>query len=264
MESRIVKVNDVHLEFFTFGSGHETLILAAGNGRPASDLNELADGVAREGIRVINFNYRGIGLSEGPIEELTLHDYANDVWGVADSIGGTHVHLGGKAYGNRVMRTASSDQPSRVRSIILYAAGGEVPPDSETAALYRRYTDPSVSKEEWLRLHAEINFAPVHADKARLSAERGAYPHLAALQAKAAQNTPLQDFLRGGTAPMLVMTGLDDRVAVPQNALNIAMSRPDTRLVGIPNCGHNMIFEVLDDLVTYTVEHIQRCSFHKI
>jgi len=111
-----------------------------------------------------------------------------------------------------------------------------------------------------LRLHAEINFASVNADKARLSAERGAYPHLAALQVKAAQKTPLEDFVRGGTAPMLVLTGLDDRVAVPQNALNIATTRPNTRLVGIPNCGHNMIFEVLEDLVMYTVEHIQRNS----
>ncbi len=260
MKSNIVNSHGVQIEFFTFGEGRETLVLAAGNGRPASDLTELAEGVSHHGIRVVTFNYRGIGLTEGPVEELTLHDYANDVWAIVDALGATHVHFGGKAYGNRVMRTASSDQPSRVTSIILYAAGGEVPADPGTTALYKRYTDPSVSEEEWLRLHAEINFAPVHADKARLSAERGAYPHLAALQVKAAQKTPLEDFVRGGTAPMLVVTGLDDRVAVPQNALNIAMSRPDTRLVGIPNCGHNMIFEVLDDLVMYTVEHIRRYS----
>ena len=260
MKSHIIKSREEQIEFFTFGEGRETFVLAAGNGRPASDLSELAEGVSRHGIRVVTFNYRGIGSSDGPVENLTLHDYANDVWAIVDSLGATQVHLGGKAYGNRVMRTASADQPSRVTSIILYAAGGEVPADSETTALYRRYTDPSVSEEEWLRLHAEINFAPMHADKARLSAERGAYPHLASLQVKAAQSTPVEDFLRGGTAPMLVLTGLDDRVAVPQNALNIAVTRPNTRLVGIPNCGHNMIFEVLDDLVMYTVEHIQRNS----
>jgi alpha-beta hydrolase superfamily lysophospholipase len=79
MESRIVKVNDVHLEFFTFGSGHETLILAAGNGRHASDLNELADGVAREGNHVITFNYRGIGLSEGPIFNLEIPAWRHSI-----------------------------------------------------------------------------------------------------------------------------------------------------------------------------------------
>ena len=57
---------------------------------------------------------------------------------------------------------------------------------------------------------------------------------------------------------MLVVTGLQDIVAVPQNALNIALSRPDTRLIGLADCGHNMIAEQPDELVTVLVEHIRR------
>lgn len=61
---------------------------------------------------------------------------------------------------------------------------------------------------------------------------------------------------------MLVITGLNDVMAVPQNACNLAEKRQNTRLVGLPNCGHNMIFEVPEDLIALTVDHI-RCNFGK-
>jgi hypothetical protein len=43
-----------------------------------------------------------------------------------------------ETFGNRVMRTAASDQPDRVASIILIGAGGQILPSEETQALYRR------------------------------------------------------------------------------------------------------------------------------
>jgi pimeloyl-ACP methyl ester carboxylesterase len=258
----VISKDGIDLEYFEFGSGDEVFVLAAGNGRPAADLLELAEGVAAEGIRVITFNYRGIGGSDGPKEGVTLHDYGQDVWRIVDGLGLDKVHLGGKAYGNRVMRAASNLAPDRVKSIVLYAAGGEVPMSPEVTAMFRRYTDPSIDREEWVRLQAALMFSPVHAHKAGTSADRGMYPEIARLQTIAATATPVNEYIAGGTAPMLVITGLDDVVAVPQNAYNIAESRRNTRIVGLPDCGHNMIFEVPEDLVALTVDHIRRNSFN--
>jgi pimeloyl-ACP methyl ester carboxylesterase len=234
--------------------------MAPGNGRPAADLLELAEGVAAEGVRVITFNYRGIGASTGQVEGITLHDYGQDVWRIADGLGLHRVHLGGRAYGNRVMRAASMAHPDRVLSIVLYAAGGEIPVTPEVAEMYQRYTDSNISKEEWTKLQASLMFSPVHADKASMSADRGTYPHLAHLQSLAVQAVKTEEYWLGGTAPMLVITGLDDVMAVPQNAYNIAAKRPNTRVDGLPNCGHNMIFEVPEDLVALTVDNIRRNS----
>jgi pimeloyl-ACP methyl ester carboxylesterase len=258
----VIKSDDIELEYFEYGSGEEVFVLAAGNGRPAVDLLELAEGVAAKGMRVITFNYRGIGASKGPTEGVTLHDYGQDIWRIVDGLGVDKVHLGGKAYGNRVMRAASQANPDRVKSIILYAAGGEVPMAPEVTAMFRRYTDPSIGRDEWITLQAALMFSPVHAHKAGTSADRGMYPEIARLQTIAATATPVEEYIAGGTAPMLVITGLDDVVAVPQNAYNIAESRRNTRLVGIPDCGHNMIFEVPEDLVALTVDHIHRNSNH--
>lgn len=77
-------------------------------------------------VKTIAINPRGIDASEGPLEGLTLHDYAADEWMIANELNLPKAHLLGHAFGNRVMRTASTYQPNHVASITLFAAGGEV------------------------------------------------------------------------------------------------------------------------------------------
>jgi pimeloyl-ACP methyl ester carboxylesterase len=239
----VVETDSGKIETFLFGESGDLVICASGNGRPAAQYNDFAERLCNTGVRVVTYNYRGIGNSIGPTTNLTLHDFGCDVWAIADHFGGPRVHLVGKAFGNRVMRTASADAPDRVTTITLIAAGGEIQPDSETRAKFRRYFDPTLSRSEWTQLHAEINYAPANAHLAAEAADLGTYPHIAASQAAASEATAATEWLRGGTAPMLVITGLDDRIAPPENGLRLATSRPRTTLVGLPNCGHSMLDE---------------------
>ncbi len=256
-EMRIIKDKGIEIEAFVFGKGSQTLIIAAGNGRPAADLEELAKGIAADGIRVVTYNYRTIGASKGPISGITLHDYAQDVWSIADALGVKKVHLAGKTYGNRVMRTAAADRPERALSVILIGAGGEILPSPEVQTKYLQYIDPNTSKQEWLKLQAELMFAPGNEHLASRSAEFGEYPELAAEQVKASNSTPRREWAEAGTSPMLVLTCLQDLVAVPENGLNLAKTRPDTWLVGIPGCGHNMVFEQTATLRRLIIEYIE-------
>jgi pimeloyl-ACP methyl ester carboxylesterase len=177
--------------------------MAAGNGRPASQLMDLAKAVAAAGIRTVVYNYRGIGASDGSLDGLTLVDYGNDVWAIADALGVQKVHLAGKTYGNRVMRAASQTRPGRVATIILVGAGGEVLPSPETIELYKRYLDPNVPKSEWLSLQAELMYAPGNERLAEKDAGEGEFPAVAASQVKASEATPKEAWSMGGTAPML-------------------------------------------------------------
>lgn len=257
---KLVKADGIEIEVFEFGKGSETLIMAAGNGRPAAQLSKLAEGIAANGIRVITYNYRSLGASTGPIDGLTLHDYANDLWRVADALGLKKVHLAGKTYGNRVVRAASQDKPDRVLSVILIGAGGDQLPSAETMALYKRYVDPNTPKDEWLKLQGELMYAPGNEHLAAQDAAEGEYPVLAAAQVKASDATAKAEWASGGTAPMLVMTCLLDRVAVPESALSVAKSRPNAWLVGLPGCGHNMLNERGEDLVRLMSDFIVRTS----
>ena len=123
--TRIIRDGDIEIETFIYGEGSDTLIIAAGNGRPAAQLEELARNIASSGVQVVTYNYRTIGGSRGRIDDITLHEFAQDVWRIADAMGLKKVHLAGKTYGNRVMRTAATDRPERTLSIILIGAGGE-------------------------------------------------------------------------------------------------------------------------------------------
>ncbi len=89
------------------------------------------------------------------------------------------------------------------------------------------------------------------------SAEHGKYPKLAGAQVDASNATPGNEWTPGGAAPTLVLTCLQDIIAVPENGLNIAKRRPDTWLFGIPNCGHNMVFEKPEVLKKQIVKLIQ-------
>lgn len=244
VETRLFDSGQGAIEVFIFGEGRDTLIIAAGNGRPAAQLEKLAQDIAAHGIRVVTYNYRSIGASTGSLENLTLHDFADDVWRVASALGLEKVHLAGKTYGNRVMRTAAADMPGRASSVILIGAGGgKTPLSSEIKSLYRRWMDPRTSPEEWQEIQGELMFAPGNEHLASRSASLGMYPQLAAAQGKANSATPGTDWERGGTAPMLILSCLQDRLALPENALSLAKSRTDTWMVGIPQCGHNMILE---------------------
>jgi pimeloyl-ACP methyl ester carboxylesterase len=253
---KLMQANGIQLEAFVYGDGPVALIMAAGNGRPAIQLDELAQAIALKGIKVVTYNYRTLGASTGKITGLTLHDYANDLWNVADELGLKKVYLAGKTYGNRVVRTAAQDHPERVLGIILIGAGGEAQPSAETIALYQRYMDPSISKEEWLKLQGQLMYAPGNEYLAMLDQAQGEFPTLAGEQAKSSDATPKEQWSKGGTAPMLVITCLLDRVAVPESALNIAKDRPKTWLVGLPLCGHNMLNEKGNDIKRLMAEFI--------
>jgi pimeloyl-ACP methyl ester carboxylesterase len=257
---RLISAHGQTIEAFIFGEGPETLIMAAGNGRPAVQLMDLAKAIASPGIRAVVYNYRGIGASDGPLDGLTLVDYGNDVWAIADALGVQKVHLAGKTYGNRVMRAASQTRPDRVATIVLVGAGGEVQPSPETIALYKRYTDPDVPKSEWLSLQAKLMYAPGNEHLAEKDAGEGQFPAVAAAQVKASEATPKDAWSMGGTAPMLAITCLLDRVAVPENAYKIAETRPNTWLAGLPGCGHNMINEQPEELRRLIVDFIRARS----
>ncbi len=259
-ETLIVQRGDTTIEAFGYGHGDETVILAAGLARPADQVERLASELATEGIRAITFNYRGIGGSTGPIDGLTLHDLADDVWAIADRFGSRRVHLAGKTYGNRVMRTAASDQPDRTVSITLIGAGGQILPSEEVQTAYLRLLDPSISSQEWTELNATVNYAPGNEHLAAAAIELGTFPDVMRSQLEASNSTPLEEWVSGGSAPMLVIVGLQDRVAVPANGLALATERPETWLLGIPHCGHNMVDEQPETLSHEIARFIERNS----
>jgi hypothetical protein len=54
--SKIIQADGFQLEAFVFGDGPVSLIMAAGNGRPAAQLDDLAKAISTNGIKVVTYN----------------------------------------------------------------------------------------------------------------------------------------------------------------------------------------------------------------
>jgi len=63
------------------------------------------------------------------------------------------------------------------------------------------------------------------------------------LQGMAVRATDVDSFYLGGDAPGLIIQGLNDVIAPPQNSINLVSRRPNSKLVNLENCGHAMLPE---------------------
>jgi pimeloyl-ACP methyl ester carboxylesterase len=156
---------------------------------------------------------------------------------------GESVHLVGHAFGNRVMRCVAADHPARVRSVTLFGAGGRVPGDAEATAalgrvLWQRGSDDDVRDALRVCMFAPGNEPP--ADWVD-----GWDPTLAHVQHEASSATPVEHWWRAGeSVPVLVVQGLQDRLAPPANGRGlVAELGARARLTEIDAMGHAMLPE---------------------
>ena len=70
------------------------------------------------------------------------------------------------------------------------------------------------------------------------------WPSMHIAQIATSRHVPLEDWWAAGTAPMLVVQGLDDDAAPPGNGHTLRKSLGErVRLVDVPRAGHFMLLE---------------------
>jgi len=111
-------LGNVQIKAIVSGTGDLIILLPAG-GTEASSFNSFTPLLNRAGYKTVVINRRGFAGSKGPLEDLTLHDLANDVAGVIRILEENSVHVLGWAFGNRVARCLAEDHPQLVKTIIF-------------------------------------------------------------------------------------------------------------------------------------------------
>jgi pimeloyl-ACP methyl ester carboxylesterase len=76
---------------------------------------------------VVAIDNRGIGRSSKPDRPWTVHDMAGDTLGVMDRLGIERAHLVGGSLGACIALTIASEQPERVRGLVLHGAAARYP-----------------------------------------------------------------------------------------------------------------------------------------
>lgn len=234
-----VPVPDAVLAVAIRGSG-PLVVLAPGCGRPATDLDPLADALAAAGYRAASVDYRGAGESTGRYVDPTLHAIAADFAAVIEALGGNPAILVGHAFGNRVVRCLAADAPHLVERLVLLAAGGKIPPACDPRAVWFHILTSPPSLPARAEAIADAFFAPGHDPAAWRDWEASCIPALF----EAAGFTPLDDWWTGGQAPMLVVQGALDRTAPPANAAALARDAAGrVARVDIAGAGHALLPE---------------------
>lgn len=257
MTIKNISVGGPTIEVLISGAG-QGVILLPGLGVDISMYQDLIARLNEAGYKTIGINYRGIGGSTGTTENLTLHDYADDVAGVVRDLDMAPIHVVGAAFGNRVARCFAQDYPGLVKSVVLISAGGLIGPDPDVARIFQKMLTSGLedmADQEKREMIGLVLYSPA-TDVSKVRPPGKVWYDAIPSQTRAAQVTQLVDWWAGGDAPMLIIQGLDDRIAPPGNGRDLqAKFGGRVKLIEVKNAGHALLDEwpdiVADSIISY-------------
>jgi pimeloyl-ACP methyl ester carboxylesterase len=260
MEARAqhIETSDgVTIGFWTSGESEDSVVLLPSLGRSGRDFYDLSRTLAEAGFRAVALDLRGVGESTGPLRGLTLHDLAADVAALVEALDCRAVHVVGHAFGNRVARCLAADHPGLVRSVVLLAAGGLVEPEPQARVDGLRCFQLNLPDAERLDAIRAGFFAPSSDPTVWRD---GWWPSGAAAQETANRATPREDWWEAGSAPLLVIQGLDDRIAPPANGYALKETLGDrVQLVDLADAGHALLPEqpeaIAEAIIAFLRQH---------
>lgn len=241
----IVRYDNVQIEVRSQGRG-PIIVMLPSLGRSGRDYDNVAARLQKLGFRVVRPEPRGIGQSKGPMEKLSIHDFARDVAVVVEHEKAGPVVVVGHAWGNFPARQLAADRPDLVRGVVLAAASaGKVPAGSTekpiNAEMREAIDGPShteLPEEQRLAYLRKAFFAPGNDPRVWLG---GWHKETHDAQGYARNNTPVDDYFAAGTAPILDLQAEKDTVA-PRRFSGVLKSMLGDRVtvVVIKNAGHAM------------------------
>ncbi len=236
-------------------SGHPSgppVVLVPSLGRAGSDFADLTGRLAAAGHRAIAVDPPGLVRGDWasrpahpPLPaEPDLHDLAAAVAEVIEANGPDPAHLVGHALGNRIARCLAADHPDLVASLTLLAAGGLVEPEPGVWEALAGCFALDAPVEQRRSDVAHTFFADAAGADVWLD---GWYPAVAAMQRAAVVRTDRDDWWHAVAPRVLVVQGLQDRVAVPANGRayvdSLLADGVDARLVEVDGAGHALLPE---------------------
>jgi len=238
-ERVVLKQGNVQVDVIAEGRGPAVVLLPSSQ-RDSEDYDDVARLIAAEGFRVLRPQPRGMHGSIGPMEQLSLHDLANDVKLAVDRMGGGRAVLVGHAYGHFTARVADMDHPNMVRGVVVVGAS-EREISQELIRKLNLASDLTKPQDVRLKALQEVMFAPGNDASSWLT---GWHPKVRDAYRGAAQRPGRDVWWPITNAPILDLQGDSDpwRPASSRNELKDKLGSKITVKV-IPRASHALMPE---------------------
>jgi pimeloyl-ACP methyl ester carboxylesterase len=239
-----VAYDDVSIEVIVDESGTGTadaLVLLPSSSRDSEDFDDISEMFAADGFRVIRPQPRGMCGSTGPMDGLTLHDYARDVAVVIERLAGGSAFVLGHAFGQWIGRCLAADHPQCVRGVILAAAAAKSA-DPALREHLAKCIDTTLPNSVRLAALQTVFFAPGHDPTPWLG---NWHPVASHSQRAASAATPQADWWNAGTAPVLDIQAEHDpwRPEHTRTGIRDDLGADRVTVVLIPDASHALIPE---------------------
>ena len=244
---RIVAYDDVRIDTIMEGEGRP-LVLLPSSSRDSEDFDEIAAMFATRRFRVLRPQPRGMCGSVGPMEGLTLHDYARDVARVIEAECDGPAIVLGHAFGQWVGRMLAADYPKLVRGVVLAAAAAKNTNPALREEL-ARCIDTSLPDAVRLAALRVAFFAPGHDPGAWLN---NWHPVASRSQRAASAATPQHAWWSAGSAPILdLQAALDPwRPRDTETAIKAELGAHRVTIVVVDQASHALIPEQPEAVVS--------------
>jgi pimeloyl-ACP methyl ester carboxylesterase len=242
----MIDVDGGRLEYSVQGHG-PTVYMIPSYGRGAEDFDMLSDTLIQHGYRVVRAQPRGAGASTSQKPELSLTDMANDAATVLKAVGGTPAVLVGHDFGQRITRTLATQHPELVKCLVSFACGHshKIKPRSRPHGGGPSVMDLCFDLSlPWDVRKAAVRYVFFAPGNDPTPWKDGWYPEAKKLQTAGAREPDSVYWAAGGVVKVLVVQGLQDTGAVPENAHIFKADFPDrVTLVEINHAAHALLPE---------------------
>ena len=240
-------LGEVTIEASIEGEG-EPIIMVPGNACHVSIFNLISPLLNNAGFKTIALNMRGVSVSgsKGPIENITMHDLAGDIAGVIEKLNCAPVHILDWAFGSRIVRCLASDRPELIKTLTLLCAAGKVQPSAETRKILAKTFSRETPREEYFDALIYSYFSPYTPKESALRIVRipGNWPEARKANKYVSKNTTVEEWWDSGNIDLLIIQGLDDRIAPPENGRIYKEKFGDRiTLIEIEKAGHFLLQE---------------------
>jgi len=293
---QLARANGIELCYEIFGDAEaEPMLLIMGLGAQMIHWDDdFCRQLAARGFRVIRFDNRDIGKSSKmtggkrltPFELIKLrflkipvaapyklHDMAEDVIGLMDTLGIPSAHVVGASMGGMIAQEMAISFPQRVRSLtsIMSTTGDPRIPAPSREATAVLMAPPPASKEEYFVRYAQTwkvlrngSFPQDEAldrSRAERAYERGLNPAGVGRQLRAILASGSRKQRLGSVkAPTLVIHGTVDPLVRPEGGKDTAASIPGAKLLMIEGMGHALPIPMWPQVIDAIDKHAHAAS----